>query len=407
MHQEHVGNLGQALEGFVVALHQRLPVRVGAGHHEDGGLDLIEPCGAGRVAGGFVEEQIMERRVGQHHADFVEARGDARQGVVKVGQLFEQHDGPLGAFEGGRFGGRHLGPVGHAGHVGKHQRQRLVGTALAHTQAQHRIAIGGVAGQVKTTEALDGDHFAQLQAAQGFGHRVAGQGRHAVGLVEAQLRPAFRAGIRLGMEAPVARVAVFGIAAGALGKGRHAGARPVVGQAAGDGVARAAVGAVDEGVAPAPVLRVEKFGQARRTHAHVRPDGGGDNPLHARQDLEAPARVVGRNHFRLDGIHSCQGRRLAGEALGESIEDRLTALDLDLYPAPVIAHPAHQPEAVGETVDEGPEAHALHHAAHTQAAGHAGRINDHQHGHVTGLWRPGPRPGGRRSSPAIRRNRRR
>jgi hypothetical protein len=47
VHQEHVGDLGETLEGFVVALHEGLAVGVGAGHHQGQRLGFGEPGGAG------------------------------------------------------------------------------------------------------------------------------------------------------------------------------------------------------------------------------------------------------------------------------------------------------------------------------------------------------------------------
>ena len=182
------------------------------------------------------------------------------------------------------------------------------------------------------------------------------------------------------MEAAVARVGVFGSATGAQHKAGHAGARPVVGQAARDGVARAAMGAVDEGVAPAPVVNIEKLGKAGVANPHVGADGGGNRTFGARQDHEIPARVVGRNHLGLDGIHPRQRWRLAGEALRKGIHQRLAAFNLDLHPATIVAHPADKAERVGETIHKGPEAHSLDHATHAQAAGNTGRINNNQHG---------------------------
>src|ERR1035437_9041061 len=57
-----------------------------------------------------------------------------------------------------------------------------------------------------------------------------------------------RARIRLRMEAAVGGVVVLGAALRAHGEGRHGGVRPVVRDVADDGVPRAAVGAVGEGV---------------------------------------------------------------------------------------------------------------------------------------------------------------
>jgi hypothetical protein len=80
---------------------------------------------------------------------------------------------------------------------------------------------------------------------------------------ERERRPAGGAGVRLGVEAPGRRIGVFTQAEGALRERRHAGLGTVVGELAGQREARAALGAVDEGVAMAPVGRIEQLAQAR------------------------------------------------------------------------------------------------------------------------------------------------
>ena len=87
-----------------------------------------------------------------------------------------------------------------------------------------------------------------------------------------ELRTASPAGVGLGVEAAVERIVVLGLAGGAHGEARHRGLRPVVGDAAGDGEARAAVGAVEKGITEAAVAGVEKLAEAIRTGGGV----GGD-----------------------------------------------------------------------------------------------------------------------------------
>ena len=74
--------------------------------------------------------------------------------------------------------------------------------------------------------------------------------------------PADRAGVGLGVKAPVERVVVLALAVGAHGKGRMVVSGPVVGDVADDGEARPAVGAVGEGIAVAAVGGVEQLAQA-------------------------------------------------------------------------------------------------------------------------------------------------
>src|SRR6476620_3288612 len=74
-------------------------------------------------------------------------------------------------------------------------------------------------------------------------------------------RAALRACVRLGVETTIARVLVFRPALRAHLEGRHRRAGPVVGHALDDREARAAVGAVDERVAKAPILLVMELGE--------------------------------------------------------------------------------------------------------------------------------------------------
>ena len=87
-------------------------------------------------------------------------------------------------------------------------------------------------------------------------------GRSAPSAVDKRnLRPAVPACIGLRVEAAVRRIVVFRLACGAHGKARHGGLRPVVGNAARDGEARAAVGAIEKRIAIAAVRRIKQFAQ--------------------------------------------------------------------------------------------------------------------------------------------------
>ena len=77
-----------------------------------------------------------------------------------------------------------------------------------------------------------------------------------------QRRPADGASIGLRMEAAVSWVCVLRCAGSAHGKARHGGGGAIVGDVLNDGVARAAVGAVGERVAVAPVVGVAEVAPA-------------------------------------------------------------------------------------------------------------------------------------------------
>ena len=64
------------------------------------------------------------------------------------------------------------------------------------------------------------------------------------------------------MESTIRRVRVFALAVGTEWKARHRCLRSVVGDVFDDGEARAAVGAIDEGIMIAAVSWVEEFTQA-------------------------------------------------------------------------------------------------------------------------------------------------
>ena len=122
-------------------------------------------------------------------------------------------------------------------------------------------------------------------------------------------------------------------------KGREAGLRPVVGQAARDGVARAAVGAGDEGVAPASAGGIEQLGQAVGAGGHVGADGGARRPARAFGDREA-AEALRRRLARAHGVHPGQRRRVRAQALDQRGDLRGRALGGDLHALRVVAHPA-------------------------------------------------------------------
>jgi hypothetical protein len=81
------------------------------------------------------------------------------------------------------------------------------------------------------------------------------------------------AGHRLGVEAPIQRIFVFGAAVVTEREIRHGGVWTVVGNVLDDGEARSAIGAVDEGIEVAPVIRIEQFALAIGTDGGIREMG--------------------------------------------------------------------------------------------------------------------------------------
>ena len=89
------------------------------------------------------------------------------------------------------------------------------------------------------------------------------------GFHQGQRRSTNGARIGLGMKAPVAGIFIFRLAISAHHEGRHGGGRAVIGYVADDGVARAAMGAIGEGISVAPVRGIAKITPASVASAGV------------------------------------------------------------------------------------------------------------------------------------------
>ena len=67
-------------------------------------------------------------------------------------------------------------------------------------------------------------------------------------------------------------------------------------------------------------------------------------------------------------VHARQRRGIAPQALLEALQRLHRALHLDGHALRVVEHPAGQAQLLRQAIDEGPEAHALHGAAHADRA---------------------------------------
>ena len=280
-----VGDATKALEGVVVVRDDRLAGEVAARHDQY--------LRTGRISG-QAEQQMMHRRVGDHHADVGMGRGDrVRQSQQWSGALAKQHDRSPIVLQESAFGVVGVGEQVHSREVGHHHRERFVAPILAFAQGGDRDIIGRVAGQVVAAETLHGDDRACPEQAPGFGHRgIAGE----LGLgrpMHGQDRSAVRAGHGLRVEPSVGRIGVLDGAGRAKRQIRHGRHRAVVGQIHDDGEARSAVGAADERVPVPPVGRIGQFGSAGRAGRHVRRDESASRPALRRLDDELGATPTG------------------------------------------------------------------------------------------------------------------
>jgi len=372
--QEAVGDLAQARHRLVIVRRERFVGEVAGGHHE-------------RPRAQPVQQQDVQRRVGQHDAVHCRVRRD-RVREWRIIAPVHEHDRRLGA------GQQRLGDVGDlreaadGREVGRHHCQRLGLAVLALAQPPHGRVVVRVAGEVEAAEAFDRDDPPRPQKLLGCGdglgasalspspERRGGRGERSNG-GEAHPRPALRARHRLGVVAAIVDVLVFSAAGVAHRERAHRGLRAVVGHALDDREARAAVGAVDERVAEAPVGRVAQLTRAVGTDRHV----GGDVYLtlvpaaagHDRE-LRRPERFKLLDRDRLD--HR-DGGRVGLDSAHELIDRGLRALDFDFEAARDVQRGAGEAEVAREAMHVRPEAHALHDALHGHAAADGCRCVTH------------------------------
>src|ERR1017187_2523799 len=175
-----------------------------------------------------------------------------------------------------------------------------------------------------------------------------------------KMRAANGARIRLGMEAAVARVVVFGPALQAHRERLHRSVRAVIGQGFDDAEARATVGAVGERITVASVFGIEDFAQAIRA--------GGDVRQHQRGFIAAgfagadfKCRVAGGVEPRsFETLDETARRFFDFEPEQEFFQFRPRAFGFNENALRRIVEPAGQSEAGGETEDEWTEADALY-----------------------------------------------
>ena len=161
-------------------------------------------------------------------------------------------------------------------------------------------------------------------------------------------------------------IVVLGLAGRAHFEARHGGLRAVVGNAARDGEARAAVGAVEEGIAVAAVVGTKQLAQAVSAGGRVGGNAGGDLAARLAGDDAEFFFSFWRNVADNDRIDAREGRSFGVEAAAKGFDAIGGSLDLDGHAAGIVADEAGQSLFLREAVDEGTKADALHDAAHRE-----------------------------------------
>lgn len=315
----------------------------------------------------------MQGGVGQHHAHLRIARahgvGESARSVADASA--QQHDGtpvsgqhrPLRRVDAGD-------PLG-GGEIRAHHRERFAAAFLAVAERGHRAGVVGGAGEVVPAEALDREDRSPREQFAGAdkGTRTVCRARLRAGCRgETELRPARRAGDRLGVETAVRRIVVLPRTQGAEGEHPHGGGGPVVGETGRDGEARPAVGAGDEGVAVAAVTGVGELAQAVRAGRGVGRDRRRAVALGARAPNAETAPAEWRHGLVADVAYVGQRRRLFPQPVAELLNGRRRAFHFRDDSVRAVEYETGQVQFGRQPVDEGAKAHALHRSAHGDLA---------------------------------------
>src|SRR5579883_1931028 len=168
------------------------------------------------------------------------------------------------------------------------------------------------------------------------------------------------------MKTSVAGIVVFCLAGRAHRKATHRRLGTIVGDVLDDGEARAAIGAIDERIAVAPVPRIEKLMQAIDADCGI----GRDERL-----TFAVGLAVGNHKLclvargdRLDRqrIDAREWRELLAYGLPKRVQLLAGTLDLNGHAAAVVQHKSCQSMLVCLPIDKGAEADTLHDALNEQ-----------------------------------------
>ena len=121
----------------------------------------------------------------------------------------QQHDGSLRRFQQSPFGFADFDPECQRRDVGRHDREGLGVALLAQAQASHGGDVLGIANEMKPAEPLKRQNVTGEEAFQRGGDYIIHYDRRTVGVAQSQAGTADCAGVRLGVKAAVAGIAVF------------------------------------------------------------------------------------------------------------------------------------------------------------------------------------------------------
>ena len=302
------------------------------------------------------EQQVVERGVGQHHAEVARSAGPPRARRRRPVAFARSRSAAAARSAASRRRGE-LDQLARRTGVGRHQRERLVLAMLASAQRATASSSSARQARWKPPSPLTARirPSRSSAAAASIGSRRGGSVLVARGVDQPRARAAHRTRVRLGVEAAIARVLVLAPALRAHLERGHGRQGSVVGHTGHDREPGSAVGAVREGVPVAPVGGIEELGQAGVA-------GGG-----VRRDRDVRVAGALRGHDRELALAGCGGvlrhqvlhgghRRSVSCQSGQELLDPLRcALDLDQHSVLVVEHVTAELESRRQPEDVRPE----------------------------------------------------
>ena len=349
MGQKAVGQTREPLKGLLVVLRDGLLGEVPTGHHQR--------------TGHIAQEDMVQRRVGQHQTQRTHTGGHI--GATPPSETRRQRT--IGA-EGRRSSAVSASVSAHNAPAASRLPTM---TAKALSGRPFRLRRSATAAALVASQAnwypprplIATICPAMSRSAAPLQRSIPDRKLRPIAIGERHLRPADRAGIGLGVESAVTWIIVLGLTLRAHVKARHRRGGAIVGYARDDGKARATVGAVCERIPIAPVFGIEQLAQAIGTGCDV----GRDQLVSARlalafQDRESLALGCLIEHVDRQSLDVRQGRRLRADGQRKGVYSRRQPLGSDLDAGRHVAHPARDAIAFRQAIDERAEPDALHHA---------------------------------------------
>jgi hypothetical protein len=219
-----------------------------------------------------MEQQVVKRRIGEHHAKGLLKRRNA-WGNGRTLFPVEEDNGSLRAAQESLLLGIDVTMCFHFFHVTTHDRKGLVLSKLSGSQSGDGTRVFCIADQMKTPDPFDGHDRAFHEEVKGPVHGISRKG-FSPSIHQSQGGPTSGAGIGLGVKSTVDRVFILLTADRAQGEGSHGRLVTIIGNVFDDSESRSTVSAVNERIAVPKAAGREEFGQARITGRHIRRDQG-------------------------------------------------------------------------------------------------------------------------------------